>query len=108
MFFRPPLSGQSFIFLPRSFIVHAIDFIHDVSRFCSITVAMTDFRKANDSFLIQNESGILVQSGQPLIYEDDYYFSGLFYETVNCLVGVILKCNIFQISKKSALVNHVP
>lgn len=41
----------------RSFIVHAIEFINDGGRFCSITVAMTDFRKANDSFLIQNESG---------------------------------------------------
>jgi len=37
----------------------------------------------------------------------NYYFSGLIYEMVNCLVGVILKCSIFQISKKSALVNHV-
>lgn len=31
----------------------------------------------------------------------------LIYEMVDRLIGVILKCSIFQISIKSALVNHV-
>ena len=31
----------------------------------------------------------------------------LFYKTVNCSIGVILKCSIFQIRIKSALVNHI-
>ena len=36
------------------------------------------------------------------------HFSGFCYETVNCLVGVILKGRIFQSREKGALVHHFP
>ena len=62
--------------------------------------------KANE--LLAAKSDSLTRQVPSRLAVESHIFSSLFYKTVNCFISVILKCSIFQISIKSALVNHFP